>query len=421
LFIEQYKNLLSILVWEEKHMIKFINLLWIAITLATVNIQPLQAGNTFLYIYTDPKNVGEYNQLKGIAHSLQQIASNTMKQEEFDTQQTQNLLKAITDNLNPDLGNRGIILAAEAHSLPVITALKPQENIVIAFSSHQFNEGYQKLKDIADIIALPQHTLSPQDIKALSSDSTTVVQTVGVAHNLDRDTIRESYNQNQAKIPPANKYLGLILGGDAPKPEGEMLYYTAEEAQNLAKYVATGILKDNAHLLILNGPRTGKHDNKSKDPKVLDTSHRNGVQDPVTQSFIAQLKEEGFIEGENFTLFDFQYDQPSEYKTVLGALLVTASPLLVAGESTSMVSETADCLPSGLVTAYTHDAMNRNHFQHCTSEKDAGRIKLLENLGDKWKITEAPHSRQDQINIPASEMLAQAIYAKLKAKTEGEK
>lgn len=65
--------------------------------------------------------------------------------------------------------------------------------------------------------------------------------------------------------------------------------------------------------------------------------------------------------------------------------------------------------------------MNKNHFQHFESENKAGRINLLEYLDGKWQLTEATNMGESQQNTPASELIAQAIYTKLKPKNEGDK
>jgi hypothetical protein len=182
----------------------------------------------------------------------------------------------------------------------------------------------------------------------------------------------------------------------------------------LAAYIAPLVKQQNAHLLILNGPRTGKHDQKTG--KVIETSHRNGHTDHITTTFIEGLKVHGLVPGQDFTLLDFQFGKPSVYPVVLGALYVTRSPIFVAGESTSMVSEIVDCLPKGLVTAYTNNAMNENHVRHFKSEQAAGRIAVLENKDGKWQLLKAL-SGDPKANRPASQIIAEAIKNRFQEKS----
>jgi hypothetical protein len=183
----------------------------------------------------------------------------------------------------------------------------------------------------------------------------------------------------------------------------------------LADYLAPIVKEEKAHLLILNGPRTGKHDQETGN--IIESSHRDGGVDAVTTAFVEALKRQGLTQGKDFTLLDFQFGKPSAYPVVLGALLATKSPIFVAGESTSMVSETADCLPKGLVTAYTNTAMNENHHKHCLSEKEAGRINILENTDGKWQLFKANEIGDSKASRPASQIIAEAIRERLAEKT----
>lgn len=192
--------------------------------------------------------------------------------------------------------------------------------MAMAHSSHQYTKDHGKLRNVVDIVALPKHAVSPETLEAIQSPHTRVIQTAGVAHNLSPADIQQAYHGQKANVPDAQKYLGIILGGDAETPDKKILCYTPEEAGQMAKYVASEIIKENPqpHLLILNGPRTGKHDQGTG--QVIETSHRNGHIDAVTASFIDTLKKQGLTEGKDFTLFDFQFGKPSAYPVVLGAL-----------------------------------------------------------------------------------------------------
>ena len=169
-----------------------------------------------------------------------------------------------------------------------------------------------------------------------------------------------------------------------------------------------------AHLLILNGPRTGKHNQMTGEPVA--TSHRDGRVDAVTTAFIEGLQKQGLNPGQDFTLFDFQFGKPSAYPGVLGALHATKSPIFVAGESTSMVSETADCLP-GLVTAYINGAMNENHRKHCASEQEAGRINILENNDGNWKLLQEATVSNSKDSRPASRIIAESVKKRFEEKS----
>lgn len=385
-------------------------------TLALACTPGIHASQSSLYLFYNDKNVGEKSQVLGIARSLKQFLPDTVEKT-FKPEGKETLLSDVRQNFREGSGNKGILVTAGNDGIAFLADLGQQPNMAMAHSSHQYTKDHGKLRNVADIVALPKHAVSPETLEAIQSPHTRVIQTAGVAHNLSPADIQQAYHGQKANVPDAQKYLGIILGGDAETPDKKILCYTPEEAGQMAKYVASEIIKENPqpHLLILNGPRTGKHDQRTG--QVIETSHRNGHIDAVTASFIDTLKKQGLTEGKDFTLFDFQFGKPSAYPVVLGALHATTSPVFVAGESTSMVSETADCLPD-LVTVYTHGAMNENHRNHCESEYAAGRVHVLENEDGNWKLRKAVAPSPAQDSRPASQIIADAIVDIFKRKVK---
>jgi len=367
-----------------------------------------------LYLFYNDKNIGEKNQVLGIARFLKQslpgIAEKTVTLEDQKT-----LLSDIGQNFKEGSENKGILVTAGNDGIALLAQLGPQPNMVLVHSSHQWTGDHKKLKDVANIVALPKHAVTPGNLESLQTPYTTIVQTDGVSHNLSSADIQKAYDEQKGILPNAQKYLGIILGGDAETPDKKMLYYTPQEAKEMAGHIALKIKEGNSqpHLLILNGPRTGKHDPITG--KVIETSHRDGNKDTVTTAFTETLKAQGLAERKDFTLLDFQFGKPSAYPVVLGALHATKSPVFIAGESTSMVSETADCLP-GSVTVYIHGAMNGNHRNHCESEYAAGRVGLLENQDGTWKLRKAMANNPLQDSRPAAQIIAQAIVGRFKEK-----
>ncbi|MDF3033930.1 MAG: hypothetical protein K0R76_884 [Alphaproteobacteria bacterium] len=402
------------------HFFKKIGVFLVAFLLiSTSDVQAtpaVQAGQTFLYLLYDGTRAGEKNQVLGVANALDKLLPKSTVRKEFDLKDREAFLSAIDKNL-AESQNKGIIIAAEAGSIAVLTQLKPRPNIVIVHSSHQYTKDHASLRNVADVVALPQYVITREILEALQSPYTVLVQTAGVPHNLSPRDIQAAYEKDGRNLPSAPSYLGVILGGDAETPDKKILYYTEEEARQLAGYIAPQIRGEKTHLLILNGPRTGKHNQKTGE--LIATSHRDGRVDAVTAAFVKALKTHGLTPGQDFTLLDFHFGQPSAYPVVLGALKAKKGRILVAGESTSMVSETADCLP-GLVTAYINGAMNENHRKHCPSEHAAGRVNILENQGGNWKLVEAAANAHNVgASRPATQIIAEAIMKRLGEKISG--
>jgi mitochondrial fission protein ELM1 len=365
---------------------------------------PLNQGNTFLYVIYDESKAGDKNQVLGVANALKEhLPSNTLEIQ-FDVKKKNEFLTDVRSSLKPESKNKGIVIAAGVETIDIIKELMPQDNLVISHSSHQYTKEHGLLRNVADIVALPRYVVTPDIQDDIETQQTTLVQTTGVPHNLSINTINEAYQKNKDQIPSASQYMGVILGGDAPTTKNIMRYYTAKEAVQLAEYLSPIVKEKKAHLLIINGPRTGKHDQKTG--KVIETSHRDGKPDKITTAFVTALEQKGLKAGQDFTLFDFQFDKPSVYPIILGALAAKKGAIFVAGESTSMVSESADCLP-GLVTAFINDAMNENHQKHCLAEYTAGRVNIL-NYNKGWHFSKSDISDSQQ-KESAAKTIANAI------------
>jgi hypothetical protein len=368
-------------------------------------------AENYMYLLVNEENAGDKNQVLGISNAVKSLQSQQDVVEEiFNVSDKEKFINAVQSKTDEQV----IIIASGTPTIEILTQLKPARNVIIVHSSHQLTQQHNQLTGVAHIIALPAYTVNDNNLKELRSAFTEVVTTAGVAHNLSVSAIQQEYENNKNDIPVADNYMGVILGGDAPTPEQKILYYTSEESKNLAKFIAEKVKATKRHLLILNGPRTGQYDPVTQER--INESHRNGKLDNVTSAFKDQLREEGLTEGKDFTLYDFQFGKPSYYKAVIGALYLNSSPIYVAGESTSMVSETADCLAKGKVTAFFHKAMNPNHMKHCTEENKAGRINLLHYSPAKgWQEIPAAYTSNDSASKPAAAIIAEAIIEKVKS------
>ena len=365
-----------------------------------------------LYLLYNKGRAGEKNQVIGIAKYLKEYFPDNTITKEYQLEDKDAFLSDLYGDLKPGSKDKGIIVAAEVESIDVLEHLKPQSNLVISHSSHQYTKKHAKLNGIADFVALPKYLLTNNIIEIFEGLTTQIIQIAGVPHNLSKSDVEEAYQNNKEIIPNATNYIGVILGGDAETPDNKVLYYTESEALQLADYIATFAKEEKSHLLILNDPRTGKHDQNTGE-EIL-TSHRDGNLDNITAAFVESLQSQKLVSGKDFTLFDFQFDKPKHYPVVLEALSLTNSPIFVAGESTSMISETIDCLPK-LVTVYTNGAMNENHKSHCQSEYAAGTIHILENQEGKWQLNKAL-KKESETRQPASQIIAKAIMRCLNQK-----
>jgi mitochondrial fission protein ELM1 len=379
----------------------------------------------YTYAIVNKSFAGEKNQIAGICNQLKNICDkkndptprwlriinkdfvtkefDIENRSEFETQLKEDLKKSKSGQ------NNYWIITSGDYGIEFIEQHKKIPQLMFCHSSHQLTPQHQKLINKADIIALPIHTIEAEFEKEVGKSTTKLVKTIGVAHNLTQEKIEESYAQNKNSIIIQGPYLGIILGGDAPTPEGKMLYYTQEEAEKLAEYVAQKAVKENFRILILNGPRTGKHDPKTgiEDKSV----HRNSNIDKVTQKFMQTLTSKGLKNNKDFQLFDFQFGSQSMYPTVLGAIAQsTENQIIVTGESTSMISEITSLLSPKQITIFTNEAMNKNHFAHIESEFGAGRANILDLLDPEKKLKQTSLQPLEKHYSSAAAMIAYKMF-----------
>ncbi len=381
--------------------------LFLCITLGT---QVFANNMVNIYIISDKNFVGDRNNLLGVANQTKEY----FKKHHY--------MVNIYEHASADLSavkhsiaiskNKSIILSCAYYGIDAIAYLKADQkvahNAIAVHLSHQIlnspNAKHEQMVQKngysgADLIVLPSHVLDEVSIKNLTSEYTKLLQTIGVAHNTYLSDLEIAYNRDKAMLPKAKKYLGVILAGDAPDSNGEMHYYTTEDAYKLAEHVSKLAIKEKYTVLVGNGPRTGKFDpNTGREANV----HKDGIVDPVTQRFVEILRDKQV----DFKLFDFQKGQPSRKELMFGAILKNpGSKILVPGESTSMISESIDLLPKGSIIIYQNSAMNESHNKHTKAEFDNGRASCMDlNMNVAHPIVTASVTRS------AAELSAEAIY-----------
>lgn len=364
-----------------------------------------------IVVYRDFGHKGDENQVNGVLRAFAKIASD-IEVKEFNMGQ-ENDLRSYVSILQNNVEKKPIILAVGEKTVNSFSEMLPFVGIISVHLCHMVTSNHPKLVGKVDFVALPIHAIDHFD-QTLAGTKTQLIKTIGVSHNRQIETIEQIYQADKNKISKNGPYLGIILGGDAPTPEGKIQLFTEENVRHLANYVAD--MRQDRHLLIINGPRTGKHNIEVQDGNVtvqeIKTSHRDGQKDFVTQAFLDELSKRNISE-DQYTLFDFQFGVPNnDMDLVLGALRQTQSSVLVPGESTSSISECIDVLHPNAVSVYCNTAMNLVHGAHVKSEMDANRIKLL-----SLDLKEVHNSNNIGLQpaSSAAETIASALYKKISA------
>lgn len=336
---------------------------------------------------SEGKFIGDRNQALGIQNALKErYATFHLPYEsyEWDVKEIGKLASSLEKNEEAV----SVVIGIGDHGLTALRSLKHnsliKDNFFSLWASHQLFKELQVSAQCLDIIALPTHVVTEEIIQLLKNTNTKLIQTVGVAHNVIPESLQEKRMEWQDRIPAAERYIGVFLGGDAPEPNGNIRYFTAEEAQLMGKYIGERAQAIGATLLITNSPRTGQYDPKTGKNVTV---HQGAELDKTTESFMAGIAQSG-TKG---YLFDFQFGKASAYPALLGALQQTpGSVAFVTGDSTSMLSEIADSLANGSVYAVTINSMNSAHHAHVKAAHQNGYVHLISLNKEANTIQEFP-------------------------------
>lgn len=365
-----------------------------------------------IYILTDGKHVGDDNNARGVAEALRKTLNISRDNiEEIDSAGIENLLAS------SQIKDRLICIAAGEHHLDSLSKIKnalPRATTV--WSAHQYTKLLEKYNAALDVIGLPRYSLKPLENK------NRFVSLPGVPHNLQKEKLRTAFNSYKDRIPESkNGYTLIMLGGDAPAPDGTIQFYTAEEAYSFGQYIALNAPK--GHLLITNGPRTGKYDPKTGEVLL---SHRdfdpgtgeeiNTPTDAVSLAFLQALQENGMSEGADYSFYDFRFQKngvDSAYLALLNAASRPNGYIYMAGESVSMVSEVCDFGAKGHVYVFDNNAMNENHEAAVQDLYDQGYFHRLDKTFSKQPRKE---NGKDAPLLSAAQSMANAVKIKTVAK-----
>lgn len=351
----------------------------------------------FITHVKDGENAGDRNQMLGVIEDLKKHKK--INAFECDINDLDSAVTRIKQGKK-----KAIVLAVAAYGVDALVKIHSlvAKKYVGVHLSHQLLVEQQKLFTDGrkvDVMVLPEHVIQNDLPRQLQKSGVTLIQTVGVAHNIRTKDVESEYELGKNALPSARCYVGIMLGGDATLTGGAKQYFSQEDACTLAKHVVPLSRVKQCHMLITNGPRTGLYDPKTGEKT---NAHSDKTLDSVTQAFVEAVEKEGCVVNRDFAIFPYINGKPSAYKTILGAVNHSdESIFLVPGDSTSMVSEVISYLKNIKIYAYRNSAMNESHHSHIDRERHRGA--LLE-LGDN------PTSEHAKITIKrATEEIASGL------------
>ncbi|AAY61670.1 hypothetical protein RFEPED_1652 [Rickettsia felis str. Pedreira] len=236
------------------------------------------------------------------------------------------------------------------------------------------------------MISLPFYALNEEQKKYIKQANPEIklIETIGIPHNLTKEECIKDYNdlKNAEKIPSSHKgYIITCLAGDAPDAQGNIKFYTENEAYELGKQLAKIAKDQNMILLATNSPRKGQYNPETKGK--LSVHQKEDQLDKVSQKFLDGVKSEGI----DRIFENFVFGVKTIFNGYLGAALENQqSIVIIPGESSSQVTVGTNLLP-GQVYIKPNQAMNDIHKLQVNKLSEKG-IKIFN--GDEKVLTPYP-------------------------------
>ncbi|AVP87125.1 hypothetical protein phytr_1660 [Candidatus Phycorickettsia trachydisci] len=265
----------------------------------------------------------------------------------------QDLRQTINDN--PLLKTKNIIIGAGVGGAKVFHQVVPPKTYHVLLTW----QWLEDMKDLASgtIVVMPEHAIDKNfDI---IKDKVKLITIKGVLHTRDLKSVQK---ESTTGIDPLTQLI-VMLAGDTQQSDGSWLLY--DEAM-ITEFLSQ--LPARAKILILNGPRTGKHRIGELGIAVDQTAH-NTTTDYITQIAMDTSQKT------SWKVVDFKFGTPSLWGPALKFCLDHPQVgLVIPGESTSMISEALSLGIRPII--YTHEAMTTISRKYVESLAQENKISL---------------------------------------------
>jgi hypothetical protein len=318
-------------------------------------------------------------------------------------------LKATGQHVIISSGSHGYDFLSKISSEPTLVTPPEKQKPMFVWVGHQ-DPGLVTHAALFDIVGLPVHVIDDKPILTQTfSERLTPLEAVPNTLKLEDLLIAlERWNKSypELTIPSSETgYIGVFLGGDAPKPDKTHLYWSEEDAYHLGKAFAEMAKQENKVLLATTGPRTGKFYPDSPDAKAPITRYFKDSQwtaladlteeektkkpdiktdplahtakapiDPVSAAFLRGITDAG-LDKTQCHFMDFKFGK-SAYQAIIRALYSSPDKSIAcySGESISY-AEIGYFIPQTF--AFRVDSMNTGHQAALKRFKTFGLIGEL--------------------------------------------
>ncbi len=307
-------------------------------------------------------------------------------------------------------GEKGVAALKQLHTAGLLSST----------STYVVAAPYQYMDDLRglplDHLVIPESAIgTPEKCSSLSPTGRCTLIFGIPTHNPSIAELRAAYEKWDVANKPSLETPSIVvmLPGDAPLPNGQMLYFTQDSADELVRDVVSLWHSHQQHqVLIHNGHRTGKHDPLTGNV-ICDHIHKGETPerepDCVSAHFIKRLHEEKVP----YSFFNFTFEEDGKERRPRSAFhpllyLAQQSPakniFIIPGESVSMLSQIPLYVEAAQAIVYFSSSMNESHKDVCKAAFNRGYLSFFDEMGKV--ITPAhPSRRKDDAKQAAEEIL----------------
>lgn len=284
-------------------------------------------------------------------------------------------LKFQEETKNDPAGKKNIIYALGmkgSSSLRHLSSkgLLGQEKNYVVLGLHQLTEDFKVLAASVDHIVVPETTIkSRADSLIISRFPNRTLNFAVPTMNLSLDELSNSYDRwdSQDKPDLNDKYIIVMLPGDAIDPKGNMRYFTEDSSQELFNDLNMLWERNGRQhkIIIQNGPRTGKYN--SETGEIINSHEYNAgsesVVDHISQGFIDKL-ENSCMEYKFFNFVTEINGDERKSSSVYNQLLYLAyndNYFIMPGESISMLGQVPLYVRSDKLIVFKSSSLNESH------------------------------------------------------------
>lgn len=316
-----------------------------------------QANTVSVFVITNIKEKGHFgdrSQSRGIKQALIKLLKKqgyNPDVEEIDVHGLDGLKAKIRK-----IANKSIVISSGDYGIRSLHVLKEEKEIsskiMTIWSGHQEFKGLRDMISSLNVVVIPQYLIS-KSLKAFASSvGTELIGVEFIPHNLNFAYDNFEFKN---KIPIDRAYTVLLLGGDAPDIDGNILHVKDKEVHEMASKVAKIVRENRSTLVITNSYRT---------------------KDSQASLLIDNIKALGIKE---YVFFDF-HKRVRAYRALL-YLIRRGNTEIVTGDSISMIDEAVQ-FSKKPVCIVKVSSMNENHTKYLEFLMDSKDAMLLSEYNE---------------------------------------